>query len=390
MTQILFKISALAFASTCVLGQAAQAQIKIGFLATMSGPSASVGLDQFDGFTLALEQLGGKLGGVAATVIREDDQQKPDAALQGLSKLLERDKVDIVTGLTFANILMAMQNQIAATDVPFIGSVAGPSPTAGALCKPNLFITSWQSDGPAEAMGLYMETKGYKKAATFTPNFVGGKDKIAGLKRTYKGQIPDEVYTPLTQIDFSAEIAQMSASKPDAVFAFYPGALGVTFVKQYQQAGLLGKIPLLAVNTIEGAGLNAMGAAAIGSVVADTWTPGMPNEETKNFNAVYEAKYKRSPSAYAAFSYDAALLLDAALKTTRGNFADKKALNQAIAKAKFKSLRGEFQFGRNNYPVQNYHIFQLTKTAAGTSYKMVAENILKRHADAYVAQCPMR
>ncbi len=384
--KVIFAATAMAIAA-----QQAVADVKIGFLATMSGPSSEVGRDQLDGFNLALERLGGKLGGTTATVIREDDQQKPEIALNALSKLLERDNVDIVTGLTFANILMAMQPKIAATDVPFVGSVAGPSPTAGAQCKPNLFVMSWQSDSPAEVVGKYFADKGVKRLSTLTPNFVGGKDKIAGLKRFYKGEIVDEIYTPLNQLDFSAELTQVSTSKPDAIYAFYPGALGIAFVKQYQQAGLLGKIPFYSSNTIEGSALDAMGNAATGAIVGDSWTPGLQNPESKQFVAAFESRYKRVPSAYAAFSYDAAMLLDSALRSLKGNASDRKALTKAIATAKFKSVRGSFKFGKNNYPIQDYHVFQVAKSgAAKPEFKLLASNVLKGHSDAYVDQCPMK
>lgn len=369
---------------------AALADIKVGFLATLSGPSADVGRDQLDGFNLALEQLGGKLGGTAATVVREDDQQKPEAALVGLSKLLDRDKVDVVTGLTFANVLMALQGKIAATDVPFVGSVAGPSAAAGAQCKPNLFITSWQSDVPAEAVGKHLMDKGIKRISTLTPNFVGGKDKISGLKRFYKGEIVEEVYTPLNQLDFSAELTKVAATKPDAVFAFYPGGLGVTFVRQYQQAGLLGKIPLYTTNTIEGTALDAMGAAAVGAIVADTWTPGNTSEESRRFVEAFRKKYNRLPSAYAAFSYDAAMVLDAAARSTKGNVSDRKAFAKAIAGAQFKSVRGTFKFGTNNFPVQNYHVYQIASAGGKPEFKLLDDDVLKGHSDAYVAECQMR
>jgi branched-chain amino acid transport system substrate-binding protein len=386
--QLKLSFIAIGVAALTAVGSA-QAEVKVGFVGTLSGPSAEVGRDQLDGFMLALEHLDGKLGGVAASVIREDDQQKPEAAIVAVSKLLDKDRVDVITGLTFANVLMALQGKIAATAVPFVGSVAGPSPTAGAMCKPNLFVTSWQSDVPAEAMGKYLQEKGVKRLSTLTPNFVGGKDKITGLKRFYKGDIVDEIYTPLNQLDFSAELTQLSASKPESVFAFYPGALGVTFVRQFQQAGLAGKLPLATTNTIEGTAVDAMGAAAQGVMLADTWTPGMPNPESRRFVSAFERKYNRTPSAYAAFSYDAAMLLNAAISSTKGKVDDRKALTDAIAKAQFKSLRGDFRFGPNRYPVQNYHVFQMVNGAAGKpEFKLIAENVLKSHADAYVGQCP--
>ncbi|MET3918276.1 branched-chain amino acid transport system substrate-binding protein [Variovorax sp. OAS795] len=371
-----------------LLASASHADVKVGFLATLSGPSADVGRDQLDGFNLALEQLGGKLGGAPAVLFKEDDQQKPEVALDALSKLLDKEKVDVVTGLTFANIMMALQNKIAATDVPFLGSVAGVSAAAGAQCKPNLFVTSWQSDVPAEAMGKYLTDKGIKRISVMTPNFVGGKDKIAGLKRFYKGEIVDEVYTPLNQLDFSAELTRLGASRPEAVFAFYPGGLGVTFVRQYQQAGLQGKIPLYTTNTVEGTSVAAMGRAAFGVITADAWSPGSPGAESRQFVAAFEKKYARMPSAYAAFSYDAAMVLDAALARRKGDASDRKALARAIATTPFKSVRGAFRFGANNFPIQNYHVFEIAKGAADKAeFRLLAENVLQSHADAYASKC---
>lgn len=369
----------------------AMADVKVGFLATLSGPSADVGRDQLDGFSLALEKLSGQLGGVATSIIREDDQQKPEVAMNALAKLIDRDKVDLIVGMTFANIMMALQNRIASTDVPFIGTVAGPSPVAGSQCKPNQFVMSWQSDVPAEAVGKYLENRGIKRVSTLTPNFIGGRDKIQGLKRYYKGEIVDEIYTPLNQLDFSAELTQLAASKPQAVYAFYPGGMGVTFVRQFQQAGLQAKIPLHTSNTIEGAAADAMGSAAVGAIVGDAWAPGTPNPQSKQFVEAFEKRYGRTPSPYAAFSYDAAMLLDAALRAVKGNPADRKALVAAIKTTPFKSVRGDFKFGKNNFPVQNYHIYQVTKVSAGRpEFKLLAADVLTAHTDAYADKCNLK
>jgi len=385
-----FKLAALALTLAGALPAVAAADVKVGFMATLSGPSAAVGQDQLDGFQLALEQLGGKLGGVPATLIIEDDHQKPDTALNGAARLIERENVDVVTGLTFAHVLMALQPKIAETDVPFIGTVAGPSPTAGKLCKPNLFITSWQSDTPAEAMGKYLQDQNVKRVSLLTPNFVGGKDKLAGFKQTYKGEVADEIYTPLNQLDFSAELTQVSSSNPDAVFMFYPGALAISFVRQYRQAGLADKYPLYSANSIEGAGVAAMGDAVFGSIVVDTWTPGIETQRSKEFVAAYEKKYGRLPSAYAAFTYDAAMLLDAAVASLNGDVSDKKAFNAAIKSAKFESLRGDFRFGNNNYPVQSYHVFEIVKGEDGKAqFKTIAKDVLKNQPDSYAGECAM-
>jgi len=367
------------------------ADVKIGFIGTLSGPSADVGRDQLDAFKMALDELDNKLGGVDVKLIEIDDQQKPDAALNGVTRLLEQEEVDIVTGLTFAHVLMALQNKIAATDVPFIGTVAGPSATAGDQCKSNLFVMSWQSDTPAEAIGKYLQDKGVQRLSTLTPNFVGGKDKISGLKTFYKGEVVDEVYTPLNQLDFSAELTQVASAGPEAIYVFYPGALGISFVRQYQQSGLNAQIPLYSTNTMEGDAVNAMGEAAIGTVVADTWTPGMPTERSQQFVADFSERYGRTPTAYAAFSYDAAMLLNEVVKELDGDVSDKKRLAETIKAAKFDSLRGDFRFGNNNYPIQNYHVFEIVAGDQGKpEFTLVAENVLQDQADQYADQCPMK
>jgi branched-chain amino acid transport system substrate-binding protein len=380
-------LATLALAAASAAHAAPSQEIRIGFLGTLSGPSADVGRDQLDGFQMALDQLGGKFANVPVTLLKEDDQQKPEVALVSAAKLLEKDKVDVVTGLTFANVVMALQSKVGSTDVPFVGSVAGPSPTAGAQCKPNLFVTSWQSDSPAEVVGKYLTDKGVKRIIALTPNFVGGRDKVAGLKRFYKGEV-EEIYTPLNQMDYSAVLTQISALQPDAIYAFYPGGLAVTFMRQFQQSGLLGKIPLYTSNTIEGSTLPAMGTAAVGAIIGDTWTAGTNSPRSRQFVATFEKKYGRMPSAYAAFSYDAAFLIDAAVQKLKGDVSDKKVLTKAIATAQFISVRGDFRFGPNNYPVQDYHIYQVASEGGRPVLKTVTEKVLSKHADAYVAQCP--
>ncbi|MBN9474044.1 MAG: ABC transporter substrate-binding protein [Burkholderiales bacterium] len=388
MRSILTLTLGLAAAAACT---PAAADLKIGFLATLSGPSADVGQDQYDGFMLAVEQMQGKLGGVATRVVREDDQMKPEIAVQSLTKLLDRDKVDVVTGLTYANVLMALQGKIAGTDVPFIGSVAGPSPTAGAQCKPNLFITSWQSDTTAEAMGKYLQDTGVDPIAILAPNFLGSKDKVTGLKRFYRGKVAQETYTPLTQLDFSAELAATGNSGAKGLFAFFPGSQGVSFVRQYQQFGMLQKLPMYSVHTVEPGSVNAMGKAGVGAIVAESWQPGADNDQSRRFVAAFEKKYKRTPTSYAAFSYDAAMLIDAAVRARSGDVSDRRALAAALRGAPFKSVRGPFRFNRNNYPIQNYHIYQVVEGAGGKpAFKVLVPNVLAEHEDAYARDCALK
>lgn len=366
----------------------AMAQVKIGFLGTLSGPAADVGRDQADGFMLAVEQGKGKLGGYDVKVIPEDDQMKPDVGMLGLTKLLEREKVDIVTGLTYANVMMALQAKIGASKIPFIGSVSGPSPLAGAQCKPNLFVTSWQSDATAEAMGKYFTDQKLSDISVIAPNFLGSKDKMTGLKRYYKGKISNEIYTSLSQLDFSAELSQINAAQPKGVFAFFPGGQGVSFVRQYQQMGIAKTIPMYSVHTIEPTSLGAIGKVANGAIVAEAWQPSNDNPQNAQFVAAYQKKYGRTPTSFAAFSYDAAILIGEALKKVGGKASDSQALIDAIRTTPFPSVRGDFKFNKNNYPIQNYNIYQVGEGKDGKpAFNMLVKNVLASHGDAYAEQC---
>ena len=376
-------------AAAAVSGAGAQAPIKIGFMAELSGPQAPLGQDQYDAFMMVVEQNGGKLGGVPVQVIKEDSQLKPEVATQLVDKLIEKDKVPIITGITFSNVMMAVHKKITDQEVFLIGSNAGPAPIAGAQCSPYTFITSWQNDNQAEVVGEYANQKGYKKVVGMAPNYQAGKDFIAGFKRNYKGEVIDEIYTPLNQLDFSAELAQVAAKNPDAVYVFYPGGLGVSFVRQYKQAGLAGKVPLLSTSTTDGSTLPAQKDDALGVISGTFWGPDFNNPASRKFVDDFEKKYNRIPSQYAAQSYDAALLLDSAIGKVKGNVADKKAFQAALRAADFKSVRGNFKFNNNGFPIQDQYIFEVAKDAKGrVSLKTVATP-LKDHKDAYYTQCKL-
>jgi branched-chain amino acid transport system substrate-binding protein len=383
-------LGACVWAMGAMLSTAAVAQVKIGFMATMSGPAGNIGQDQLDGFLLGIEHSGGRLGGQAVELIREDDQLKVDVGVQIAQKFIERDKVDIVTGLTFSNVMMAIAKPLADANMIFVGSNAGPAPLAGAQCNANFFFTSWQNDNQSEVMGKYATDKGYKNVYVMAPNYQAGKDLVAGFKRFYKGTVAGEVYTQLNQPDYSAEIAQMQAAKPDALYVFYPGGMGVTFLRQLRQAGVLGKIPLLSTSTTDGSTLPALKDVALGVMAGTFWGPDFANPVSQKFVADFRKKYNRIPSQYAAQSYDAALLIDSALKKTGGKTNDKAALRAALRAADFKSLRGGFKFSANGFPQQDMHVFEVAKDGTGeVSLKTVATP-LKSHVDAYVAQCPLK
>jgi branched-chain amino acid transport system substrate-binding protein len=368
----------------------AQAPLKIGFIAELSGPQGALGQDQYDAFMLVVEQNGGKLGGVPVQVIREDSQLKPEVATQIVDKLIERENVPIITGITFSNVMMAVHKKITDKEVFLIGSNAGPAPIAGAQCSPYAFITSWQNDNQAEVVGKFATDKGYKRVVGMAPNYQAGKDFIAGFKRFYKGEVIDEIYTPLNQPDFSAELAQVAAKKPDAVYVFYPGGLGVNFIRQYKQAGLAGKVPLLSTSTADGSTLPAQKDDALGVISGTFWGPDFANPVNKKFVEDFEKKFNRIPSQYAAQSYDAALLLDSSIAKVKGNVADKKAFMAALKAADFKSLRGSFKFNNNNFPIQDMHVFEVAKDAKGRVNLKTIATPMKDHQDAYHTQCTLK
>lgn len=372
------------------LGGAAQAQVKIGFLGTLSGPAGALGQDQYDAFMLGIEHAGGKLGGQAVQVIREDDQLKPDLGVQLAQKLIERDKVSIITGVTFSNVMMAVHKPVTDAGVLLLGSNAGPTPITGKGCSPMYFSTSWNNDSLHESMGQHATDSGYKKVYLLAPNYQAGKDALSGFKRFYKGTVIDEVYTQVNQPDYSAEIAQLQAAAPDAIYVFYPGGMGVNFVKQYRQAGLLGKIPMLSTSTVDGTTLPALKDLALGAVTGSPYSPDLDNPQNKKFVADFQAKYKRTPSLYAAQSYDAAMLLNSALTKTGGKVDNKEALRTALKAADFKSVAGPFKFNNNQFPIRNFYRVDVAKDASGQAAFVNKGVALKDHADAYHKECALK
>ena len=380
--------AALAVCGMLCAGGNAMAQVKVGLMAPLTGSQAVVGQDQVDGFMLALEQSGGKLGGQAVQVSKEDDQLKPEIGSQAVRKLIEKDRVDAIVGLSFSNVMMASLKSLTESGTVAILTNSGPSPVAGASCAPNIFSVAWQNDGAAESMGKYVQDKGIKRVYLMAPNYQAGKDMLAGFKRYYKGQVVDEAYTQVNQPDYSAEIAQLQAARPDAVFVFYPGGMGINFVKQMSQAGLSAKLPLYSVFTVDGTTLPSLRDAAVGTTSAAMYDAALDSPENRKFVAAFEAKYKRTPSLYAAAGYDAANLLDIALHKAGG---DPKKLAAAVkaSGSEFKSVRGPFRFNKNNMPIQNYYAFETARDSGGKIVTKLVGTPLPAHADTYAAQCSL-
>jgi branched-chain amino acid transport system substrate-binding protein len=384
------RAAGLALCAATAAAMAQPAPIKIGFLGELSGPQGALGQDQYDGFMLVVERNGRKLGGVPVEILKEDTQLKPDLAVQIVQKLIEREHVPIITGVTFSTVLSAIAKPIEEQGVFLVLSNGAPSSFAGANCSALRYVTSWQNDQQAEVVGKYAAQKGYKKMVLMAPNFQGGRDYVTGFKRQYNGVVAEEMYTPLNQLDFSAEISKIAALKPDAVFVFYPGALGINFIRQFKGAGLLGTIPLLSASTADGITLVALKEGARGVISGSFWGPDTPTEASRKFVEEFEKKYNRIPSQYAAQSYDAALLLDSAIGKVKGNVADKQAFGAALKAADFKSVRGDFKFNNNNFPIHDMRVFEVAPDAQKRISLKTIATPLRAHEDAYHAQCALK
>jgi branched-chain amino acid transport system substrate-binding protein len=386
--------AALAAATLGASGAAGAAdKVKVGLVSTLSGPNAAIGNDIRDAFMLVVKLNGGKLGGLPAEVLIADDQFKPDVGKQLFERMVKRDKVDFLTGVVFSNIMLAGLPEAIEGKTVYLSPNAAPSPIAGKECSPYFFAVSWPNDAYHEAAGQHATNQNFKNAYLVAPNYQAGKDSLAGFKRFYKGKVVNEVYTKLGQLDYSAELAEIRAAKPDVLYAFLPGGMGTNFIKQFVAAGLNKQTRLL----LPGFGadqdiIRGVGDAMLGLQDTAHWAMNLDNAANKRFVAEFEKEYKRLPTGYAAQAYDTALLIDAAIKTVSGKIEDKDAVLKAVKAAKFESVRGEFKFNTNQYPIQNYYQREVQKDSQGRLVNNVVSNtpVMVNRGDAYVQDCPMK
>jgi branched-chain amino acid transport system substrate-binding protein len=383
-----------AVASACIMlasSASAEEKLKIGIITTLSAAAGAVpGQQQRNGFELAVKTLGGKLGGREAEILVADDELKPDVAVTKVKALIDRDKVAFIVGPIFSNILAAMVKPVTDANVFLISPNAGTSTFAGKDCNPNLFVTSYQNDQVHEVLGQYAQESGMKKVVIIVPNYQAGKDAAAGFKHKFAGEIADEIYVPLGQLDYSAELTRIAAANPDAIFAFTPGGMGVNFVKQFRQSGLADKITFLSAFTVDESTLPAQQDAALGMFAGSDWAPDLDNPQNKAFVDAYVKEYNAIPATYAFQAYDAAMLIDSALRATKGNMADADALRAALKKADFTSVRGAFKFNNNHYPIQDFYLTKVGKRPDGRYETQIVRKVFTNYGDSYAKDCPMK
>jgi len=384
-----------AFTLSLALASGAQAadKVKVGFISTLSGPSAALGVDIRDGFQLAVKMNGGKLGGLPAEVLVGDDQFKPDVGRQIAEKYVRLDKVDFLTGFVFSNIMLAAVPVAFEARIIYVSPNAAPSPLAGRQCNPYFFVASWPNDAYHEAAGQHATNKGYKNAYLIAPNYQAGKDSLAGFKRYYKGNVAAEVYTQLGQLDYSAELAQLRAARPDALYIFLPGGMGINFIKQFVAAGLSNEVQLIVPGFVSDQDIvRAVGEPMLGMFDTSHWAYDLDNDANRKFVAEFEKEYKRLPSLFAEQGYTAALIIDQAVRDAKGKVEDEKAFHAALMKApeRANSPRGHFKEAANGTPIQDYYVRELVKDKDGRIVNRKVSTILKQHQDFWLKDCSMK
>jgi branched-chain amino acid transport system substrate-binding protein len=370
----------LAVLGMSVSGLAFAEPVKIGMITTLSGAGAGLGIDVRDAFALAIKQANNP----DVTVVTEDDAMKPEIAVQIADKMIQSEKVDILTGIIWSNLAMAVVPSVSGQGIIYLSPNAGPSQLAGANCNANYFNVAYQNDNFHEAMGEYAN-KDYKKVFILAPNYPAGKDSLTGFKRFYKGELAGEVYTQLGQTDYAAEIAQIRASGADSVFFFLPGGMGIAFTKQWAQSGV--DLPLMGpAFSFSQDVLPAIGDAALGVKNSASWSHDLDNEANKAFVAAFQAEYGRLPSVYAAQSYDTANLILSAM--SKASITDKGAFKAALKEADFDSVRGSFKFNTNQHPIQNIYVREVVKKGDVLTNKII-DTAFENHEDAYAKDCKM-
>ena len=377
-------IAAIAAAMT-MAGTANADTVKVGYMTTLSGSAGIIGKQMQNAVNLAMDHTGGKLGGMDAEVIFADDQRKPDVAKQLANRLVKSDRVDVVAGVIWSNLLMAIHKPVTRSGTLLISSNAGPSPLAGKNCHKNFVSMSWQNDQTPEGMGKYMQDAGVKSVYLVAPNYQAGKDMMAGFKRHYKGDVVAEVYTKLGQSDFQAELSTLRAAKPDATFVFQPGGMGINFVKQWHQAGMDQVSKLYTVFTVDNLSLPALKETALGVVSTQTWSPDLDNEMNRRFVADYKAKFGGYPSFYAAQAYDTMMAIDHAI--AKAGSSDTEAMRAALAEGGIPTTRGSLAMNSNQFPIQNVYLREAVLDADGMATTKITGTVFENHADAYAKDC---
>jgi branched-chain amino acid transport system substrate-binding protein len=365
-------------------------KVRVGFSTSISGPFAALGAEARDGFNLGIKQLGGRLGGIPVEVFATDEAGNPDLGRQHVDRYVKRDRIHFYTGPIGSNVALAVGPALFSARVFYLSNNAGPSQFAGSQCNPYFFGTAWQNDAFHEAAGKFAAEKGFARVAVLAPNYPAGQDAVNGFKRRYGRPVASETFTKLGQLDYAAELARLRSDAPDALYIFLPGGMGINFIKQFVGAGLSKSTQIIGPGfSADEDVIRAVGEPMLGLFNTAHWNHDFTNPASQAFVADYQKEYGRLPSIYAAQAYDVVLMMDAAVRDVKGELDDKDALRAALRKANFKSVRGQFRFGANQFPVQDYYLRTIGKDAYGRITNRTLNKVFAGHQDAYASQCKM-
>ncbi|NYS24940.1 ABC transporter substrate-binding protein [Rhodobacteraceae bacterium 2376] len=375
------KLKAGLAALALTTGMAQADSVTVGMITTLSGGGAGLGIDVRDGFNLALEHAGEH----NIRLVVEDDAQRPELAVQIAERMIQSERADILTGIIWSNLAMAVVPSTVAQDIFYISPNAGPSALAGANCHPNYFNAAWQNDMLHEAAGQHANELGYENTFIMAPNYPAGTDALNGFKRYYEGELAGELFTQVGQTDYAAEIAQIRASGADSVFIFLPGGMGISFMRQYEGSDV--GLPIVSAGfSFDQDVLPAMGSAALGVINTSQWSPDLDNDANARFVADFQEAYDRLPSLYASQGYDTANLILSALEAA--DVSDMDAFRDALHAADFASVRGDFEFAANHHPIQTVYVREVVE-ADGVLTNRIIGTAFERHQDVHGENCPM-
>jgi len=389
---MLRRLAVPALAAFTFAAPAGADELRIGFVNTETGSGAILGQHFRRGWELGLAHQGwakdgDALGGVPTRVIYGDDQLKPETGLRVVEKMLASDRVQILAGFIWSNVLLAAQQTVFDRKVLLVSVNSGSAALAGKQCSPLFVSTGFQADQNAEAMGTLVDQDGIKSVYVMVPNFQAGKDQIKSFQLRYKGKIVGQTLFKLGEADFQADLAKVREARPEALFAFAPGAMGIAFMKQWSASGLADKIRLYPLWMVDYLTLPAIGDAALGTVHSNHWDPDSTHPRNQHFVKAYLAKHGAMPSHFAAQAYDGASAIAAAVRATGGKASDAAALAREIRKSPLESVRGDLKYNVNGFLIQPHYRRAALKDVSGKLVIRTQGKVFEQ-PDAYGGDCP--
>ena len=341
------------------LVRAQSGKVRVGFMLPYTGTFAQLGVAIENGVRLAIDQQGGKLGGREIEWFKVDDESEPSKGVENASKLVQRDKVDVLIGTVHSGVQMGIHKVARDTGVLNLIPNAGVLAATRALCAPNVFRASYTNSQPTLGLGKAMVERGHKKAVWISWKYAAGDEAFEGFKQSYTaagGTIVKELGLPFPNVEFQALLTEIAALKPDAVACFFAGGGAVKFIKDYAAAGLKDKIPLYGSGFLTEGVLDAAGPAAEGIITAMHYADSLNTPRDNAFRLEYAKAFRSQPDVYAMQGYDTGLLLIQGANAVKGDLSAKPALYQALEGATIDSPRGKWTMSKAHNPIQDIYL----------------------------------